>query len=114
MMYDLEEREPYELLNAAIQRHLTGCEGTDIESKARAIYAAVCERCKAEGMEPEIEVFIKSPEEYKAHGYDKCWCVSWESGPYQWAIGASMDVAHGDDWYTEPYYSFDLNFVDNK
>ena len=40
--------------------------------------------------------------------------VSWESGPYQWAVGASLTFMMNDEagWFTEPYYSFDLYFVE--
>ena len=38
--------------------------------------------------------------------------VSWEDGPYQWAIGACYSVCRSTgDWFTEPQHSFDLDFV---
>ena len=44
-----------------------------------------------------------------AQGY---WTVSWESGPYEWAVyftGWRADSSTAN-WHMEPYYSFDVGF----
>ena len=78
---------------------------------AKAFYKAVCKEAESRGQDPELEVHIWSPEQNVARGYCRSWCVSWESGPYEWAIGTSYQL-HGEAWYTEPYYSFDLCFAE--
>jgi len=78
---------------------------------AKGLYKALAKICKAEGLNPEIEMFIHSPQECEANGYGRNWRVGWESGPYQWAIPLSMEIS-GSWGYTEPYYGFDLCFTD--
>ena len=81
---------------------------------AKAFHKALCKFCKeVYGQNPDIEIFIDSPEESQARGYGKNWRVCWEGGPYEWSIGASMQVQNyfKGGWYTEPYYSFDLCFT---
>jgi len=79
------------------------------EAAARAVYAVVRRYCEAMGYKPDIETFIRSPQEsLDANGvHGACWVVSWESGPFQWAVGASLG---GHNRLVEPYYSFDLTF----
>jgi hypothetical protein len=68
---------------------------------------------RAIGQNPDIEVQLYTPEQSKERGYTSGWQVQWEAGPYQWAIGASFQVAnYKAGWFTEPYYSFDLCFTD--
>ena len=59
--------------------------------------------------EGEISVF--SPERTMQYTGFNQWCVVWESGPFEWAIGMSMEI-RGPWGYCEPYYSFDLHFPD--
>lgn len=59
----------------------------------------------------ETEVALFTPERSEQAGTGKCWRVIWEGGPFEWAIGASFQVT-GPWGYTEPYYSFDLCFVE--
>jgi hypothetical protein len=73
---------------------------------AMALYAAICELAESIGQKPELEVDIWPP----AHSGENCWRVSWEAGPFQWAIPASFEIT-GPFGYTEPYYSFDLCFT---
>jgi len=76
---------------------------------AKALYKALCEVCRRMDLNPDIE--LQTPEQSLRAGYGRNWRVSWESGPYQWAIGTSYEVCNGPHWYTEPYYSFDLCFT---
>jgi len=81
---------------------------------AKAFYKAICKLAKEfYGHDPAYEVHITSPKETAEHGYGECWRVSWEAGPFEWAIGASFQVCNYEaGWYTEPYYSFDLCFAE--
>ena len=80
---------------------------------AKALYKALCKLAKDMGQDSDIEVRLYTPEQSFARGYTTGWQVQWESGPYEWAIGASFQVENysGGGWYTEPYYSFDLCFT---
>lgn len=82
-------------------------------SAAKAFHKALCKFCKeVYGQNTDIEVFIDTPEESQERGYGKNWRVCWESGPYEWAIGVSMQLHNcSSGWYTEPHYSFDLCFT---
>jgi hypothetical protein len=71
------------------------------QGRAEAAYTAVCSFATAIGCDPERECFIR-PE---GNG----WRVSFEAGPYSWAIVASDALAQVGV-FAEPYYSFDLCF----
>lgn len=77
------------------------------ENMAKATHAALREVCAEWGMNPDVETVIRAPGEEAYDGAGNRWLVAWESGPYQWAIPASMALGYG---LTEPYFSFDLNF----
>lgn len=81
------------------------------ETMAKAAYAVVQEMSREDGQDPSYETFIKSPSESKDYlgGTPNVWKVCWESGPYQWAYGASMAICV-EFGLCEPYYSFDLTF----
>ena len=80
---------------------------------AKALYKALCETSKKFGHDPAWEVHLMAPKKSSEMGYGNNWRVSWEAGPYQWAIGTSFQVCnHAAGWYTEPYYSFDLCFTE--
>jgi len=80
---------------------------------AQALHKELCKMAKKLGQDPKTEVFITSPQKSAEMGYGNCWRVSWEAGPYQWAIGTSFQVLNREaGWYTEPYYSFDLCFTE--
>ena len=73
---------------------------------AKALHKALSKLAADMGMNADQEVHIWSPEQN-----DQGWRVSWEAGPYQWAVGAS-ELVTGPWGYTEPYYSFDLCFTE--
>lgn len=79
---------------------------------AKALHKALCKfAAEVYGQNPDIELFIDSPEQSVARGYGKSWRVCWESGPFEWGVLASFECRAKDfSWYTEPYYSFDLCF----
>jgi len=79
---------------------------------AKGLYKALCKWCKALGMKPDIEIHIYTPEQTEARGYGKFWNVSFEAGPFEWAVHASLQMPHCKWGYCEPYYSFDLHFVE--
>ena len=76
-------------------------EYTQPRARALAAYAAIHDFAKELGMNPDRECFMK-PE-------DGGWCVSFEAGPYSWAIVASEALAQVGV-FAEPHYSFDLCF----
>ena len=82
---------------------------------------------------PGEECSLWSPQEAAELGYGPHWHVSWEAGPVEWGalltLGESMwltefDLRHdhrpevllqsGPGWYTEPYYQFDVGFIENE
>ena len=79
---------------------------------AKGLYKALCDWCRKVGMNPDYEVHIKTPEERKAQGYGENWHVSFEAGPFEWAVFASMQMPDCKWGYVEPYYRFDLDFVE--
>jgi hypothetical protein len=70
------------------------------EGVAKAVHKVCQQACKDWGMKPNIETFCRQ------HG--KIWKVSFEAGPYQWAIAANMSHQN-NKVLTEPYWSFDLD-----
>jgi hypothetical protein len=77
---------------------------------ARATYKVLWDAAKAEGQEASREVMIRKPGEPRHFSDDRCWCVAWEAGPYDWAIPASMAIVSQCGKLAEPYYGFDLCF----
>lgn len=75
---------------------------------AKALYEVLCAISKEQGQNPAIEVSIKAPGEPRHYDDLSCWCVCWEAGPYDWAIGASMALTDETRVLVEPYYGFDL------
>ena len=95
---------------------------------AKAAHRTLRKYCAYLGMDPDIEVFIKTP----AEKWMDCsgWFVCWESGPYEWGIKVSCDYDCDDPkqtgrmpvplkidhdrrsgaWTAEPYWSFSLVF----
>lgn len=65
---------------------------------------------KAWGMKPDIEVQLRKPGELRCYGTDDSWYVSFEAGPHEWAVAASLNVSPKGKVLAEPYYSFDLCF----
>lgn len=84
---------------------------TDKANAAKALYRVLRLYVIEIGGDPDLEVTIRSPEENKSFGQHPCWYVGFEGGDYAWAIGASFTLSN-DHWYTEPFYSFDLEFTD--
>jgi hypothetical protein len=76
---------------------------------AKALYSKLAKLAVDIGQR-ESEVMLMNPERTEQYSGYRQWAVVWEAGPYQWAIPASMEIG-GRFGYTEPYYSFDLHFV---
>lgn len=74
---------------------------TTAKGQAEAALRVLKQTAASWGFQPDIECFARKE--------DKQWRVSWESGPYQWAIVASDALAQVGI-LAEPYYSFDLCF----
>lgn len=76
---------------------------------AKGLYRALCKLAKQMGQDPTCEVHIFSPAQSVERGFGDNWIVSWEAGPFEWACSTAISGPWG---YCEPYYSFDLCFVD--
>lgn len=79
------------------------------EQAAIGLYLALCKLAESMGYTAHDEVALWTPEENPFCPGQ--WGVCWESGPYQWAIGMSMQIT-GPWGFTEPYYGFDLHFTE--
>ena len=96
----------------ALQAICDTAKSLDAEMSAREMasimYSTLKALALAQGMKPDKEVYIRSP------GQDtnspNAYVVSWEAGPYQWAITASNYFPK----LVEPYYSFDLCFYPSE
>lgn len=75
---------------------------------AHRVHAVCRKAATAWGMKPDIEVSLRSPVASKAHGGQRNWHVSFEAGPHDWAVEASM--GSGGKVWAEPYWGFDLYF----
>lgn len=86
------------------------------EAMAKKAYEVCCAACVDYGQNPDYEVFMKTPEESGNFlgGQPGVWIVCWESGPFQWAIPASMEIGSTTGKLVEPYYSFDLTFYPSE
>lgn len=82
-----------------------------VEAAAKGLGAALTKLATKMGQNAS-EVAVFDPQRSQEAGTGKGWRVIWEAGPYDWAIGASFKIT-GPWGYTEPYYGFDLCFVEN-
>lgn len=73
--------------------------------QADAVHEALRTFAAEIGMNPDIECFLR----VEGVGRNVSIRVSFEAGPYQWAIVASEALAQVGV-FAEPYYSFDLCF----
>lgn len=71
------------------------------KGQAEAAHRAVCVFAREQGHNPDIECFVRKEQDQ--------WRVSYEAGPYHWAMPAS-DALSQVGVLAEPYYSFDLCF----
>ena len=84
------------------------------EQAARAVYAELRNIAAEEGCNPDSEVMIRAPGEARHYSEDTCWCVAYEAGDYEWAIGSSHALCDALGKVVEPYYSFDLCFYPSE
>ena len=84
------------------------------EAAAKAFYEAMKPVVIAAGQNPDSELYLATPQEANERGYGNNWQVSWEAGPYEWGVVASLSFlfSRTKGWYTEPYYGFDVCFVE--
>lgn len=73
--------------------------------QARAAHNILRRAAARLNMNPDIEVFMRDEGNFIR--------VSWESGPYEWAIVAS-DALCQVGVFAEPHYSFDLCFYPSE
>ena len=74
---------------------------TGPKAQAHAVLAVLRASAAETGCNPDVECFAR-----EERGE---WRVSYEAGPYQWAIVASEALGQVGV-FAEPYYSFDLCF----
>ena len=79
---------------------------------ARKIHAICREAATAWGMKPDIECSLRSPVKSAHAGDGAHWHVSFEAGPYDWAVEVSS-ISSPKVW-AEPYYGFDLSFYSKE
>lgn len=111
----------YESVYAAENRYLSqlaakcgaaAAEAKSAKQAAKAVYKLLQAEAKAQG-QLDSEVRLIAPGEPSYLGEKDCWIVTWEAGPYEWAIPASFDI--GGAWgHAEPYYNFDLMFYQEQ
>ena len=89
-------------------RSLTG--GAAASEITNRMYECLRQAAKDTGMDPLYEVHAWHQHSKAMQG--PCWGVSWEAGPYQWAIGASFLIMDLTGRLAEPHYSFDLCFYE--
>lgn len=83
------------------------------KAMARSIYNVCVAACAAWDMNPKYEVQIRNPRQNSDHGYDECWAVSFEAGPHEWAVLATLNTVNLSV-LAEPYYSFDLQLYPKR
>lgn len=83
------------------------------EAAAKGLYEALKPVVRSFGQNPGTELALMSPKEAKEHNQVEGWWVIWEAGPFEWGIIASLTDFHTADWWTEPYWGFDLIFYDD-
>jgi hypothetical protein len=86
-----------------------GDDPLNAESVTKAIHTALRDACPYFGHNPDCETFMRS-QDMGQRGQQHH--VSWEAGPYDWAIPASFAVMTASGRLCEPYYGFDLQLYD--
>lgn len=84
--------------------------GMNAEAMARAVYAVLREACAAAGDDPDIETSLWDPAKTREMRGGAHWVASWECGPNDWGIGASLGITLTHAKLVETYYGFDLCF----
>jgi hypothetical protein len=82
------------------------------ETLAKATYEALRKAATKVGQNPDMEVGISAPGSgyYPGRSGDaNAYWVTWEAGPHDWGIAASMAIS-STFGLCEPYYGFDLTF----
>lgn len=90
-------------------RAVPGSFPKDAKLCAQAIHKVLCNFAhNVFDHNPDYEVFMRTEGEEGRRTY----MVSYEAGPYEWAIPASFAVMDCTGRLCEPYYSFDLCLYD--
>lgn len=97
-------------IDKALVAHFNGKVGHDASPREAVdvIHGVLKKACEAAGMDPNSETYVA---EEGSEGR-KTYTVSWESGPYEWAIQGSFVVMNVISRLCEPYYGFDLQLYD--
>ena len=96
--------------------------GLTKEQASVKLYNHLCTLCKAEGLNPNKEVFITDDYKSRYQISEGEILVSWESGYHQWGSNLSLgcdedtyDPEFADknlNWYLNSYHHFDVIFKD--
>ena len=105
-----DEGRDVDLVVSSLKAALTALPVKTAETLAKAAYETLRTLSRDMGQDPDREVFIRKPGEPRHFPGENSWCVVWESGPYSWAVPASMVITSATQKLCEPYYSFDLCF----
>lgn len=92
----------YGIINERLITAIARADANTAPVMAEAVYQELRKMAAEYGMNPDTEVH-KREEKGEIR-------VSWEAGPYQWAIGTSLALVIATGKLVEPYYSFDLCF----
>jgi hypothetical protein len=96
------------------------------------LFEFVCRTAKKWGQDSNIECSLLTPDQSHELDFGRFWHVMWEAGPYEWGVNLSLDgvtfvefdgefdrdrpeiiMGAPEDWYLQPYYSFDVGFIPN-
>lgn len=95
------------VVHDAIAAAVASVENPTAEKLAKATFAALQKIAVDPFGMKASEVLLTAPgEPCYFDNRTPQWVVTWEAGPHEWAIGASMLYPQ----IVEPYYSFDLCF----
>lgn len=81
-----------------------------IKEAASALFDALDTYATSAGYS-EGSVSLWAPDDAAKRGYGNNWMITWEDGPFEWAINFSY-LCTGPWGYVEPYHGFDLTFAE--
>ena len=101
-IFDCEYRSSWNL-NVDLSKYRTS------GPAAKALHKALQDLAERLGQDPD-RVLLVRPEDDIC--YVEGWGVSWEEGPYEWAL--RLENVRGPWGFGEPGYSFNLHMVDDR
>lgn len=111
---DGSEQALQSIVNDRVIAAINALDDKNAKAMAETTYATLQTIAEEVGM-AKTEVLLRTPHDprcYFANG--NSYVVAWEAGPYQWAIGTSLEIGDKCGKLVEPYYSFDLCFYPDE